>query len=176
MSAPFIVPFNFQPVSTSNKTASYTIPAGKYALVKTFSPFFSIGGVNQYPSFTLSVTAVYPGGSNFTVTNSFELAGSSYVYSASVTGTASNFNSGSYGGGIPSSYNLPISSRTNTGSLNAAYNPSSMLFIQAITNVGTITTDVSLYYFSTTANEFWVQPGAVLNGNNYLVAEYSTIT
>lgn len=34
MSAPFIVPFNFAPVSTAKgTTGSYTVPAGKYALV-----------------------------------------------------------------------------------------------------------------------------------------------
>jgi hypothetical protein len=33
MSAPFIIPFNFQPVSVAVKTASYTIPAGQYARV-----------------------------------------------------------------------------------------------------------------------------------------------
>jgi hypothetical protein len=33
MSAPFIVPFNFQPDSVSVITSSYTIPAGKYARV-----------------------------------------------------------------------------------------------------------------------------------------------
>lgn len=48
MSAPFIVPFNFQPVSVSVKTASYTIPAGKYARVLVNlegSATFTIGGV-----------------------------------------------------------------------------------------------------------------------------------
>jgi hypothetical protein len=33
MSAPFFIPFNFQPASVSVKTASYTIPAGRYAYV-----------------------------------------------------------------------------------------------------------------------------------------------
>jgi hypothetical protein len=33
MSAPFFVPFNFQPVSTAKGTGTYTCPAGKYALV-----------------------------------------------------------------------------------------------------------------------------------------------
>lgn len=33
MSAPFLIPFNFQPESISVKTSSYAIPAGKYAYV-----------------------------------------------------------------------------------------------------------------------------------------------
>lgn len=48
MSAPYIVPFNFQPVAISVKTTSYTIPAGKYARVVVNlegSATFTIGGV-----------------------------------------------------------------------------------------------------------------------------------
>lgn len=53
MSAPFIVPFNFQPVSVSVKTTSYTIPAGKYAyvFVEVYSGgIFTINAVNAITS------------------------------------------------------------------------------------------------------------------------------
>jgi len=33
MSSPIVIPFNFQPVTTSVKTANYTIPTGRYARV-----------------------------------------------------------------------------------------------------------------------------------------------
>lgn len=33
MSAPYIIPFNFQPVNTGASTSGYTVPAGKYARV-----------------------------------------------------------------------------------------------------------------------------------------------
>ena len=33
MSAPYIIPFNFQPVSTGASTSTYTVPSGKYARV-----------------------------------------------------------------------------------------------------------------------------------------------
>ena len=42
-----VIPFNFQPVSVSVKTSSYTIPAGKYAYVTANaigSATFKIGG------------------------------------------------------------------------------------------------------------------------------------
>jgi len=42
-----VIPFNFQPVSVSVKTSSYTIPAGKYAYVTANaigSATFEIGG------------------------------------------------------------------------------------------------------------------------------------
>jgi len=36
MAAPFIVPFNFQPDSTTIKTTSYTVPSGKYANITVY--------------------------------------------------------------------------------------------------------------------------------------------
>jgi len=33
MSSPIVIPFNFQPVETSVKTANYTIPVGRYARI-----------------------------------------------------------------------------------------------------------------------------------------------
>jgi len=58
MSAPFVIPFNFQPSSSSRgTTASYTVPAGKYALVTiTISHSFypSTGFVGAQPITTLA--------------------------------------------------------------------------------------------------------------------------
>lgn len=48
MSSPIILPFNFQPVAVSVRTASYTIPTGRYARVLVNlegSATFTIGGV-----------------------------------------------------------------------------------------------------------------------------------
>jgi hypothetical protein len=48
MGAPIIVPFNFQPVSTTVRTAGYTLPSGRYAYVTAFcdtGQTFSINGV-----------------------------------------------------------------------------------------------------------------------------------
>lgn len=36
MSSPLTIPFNHQPISTSVKTSSYTIPAGNYARASVF--------------------------------------------------------------------------------------------------------------------------------------------
>ena len=47
MTAPFVIPFNFQPESVSVETGSYTVPAGKYARVTVNlegSATFTIGG------------------------------------------------------------------------------------------------------------------------------------
>lgn len=48
MSSPLVLPFNFQPVAVSVRTASYTIPPGRYARVVVNlegSATFTIGGV-----------------------------------------------------------------------------------------------------------------------------------
>jgi hypothetical protein len=78
MSAPFIVPFNFQPVSVSVKTASYTIPAGKYARVVVevdSGGVFTIGGVSAVTSsafVNIDTVAGFSGGTaTYTVPTGF---------------------------------------------------------------------------------------------------------
>lgn len=46
MSAPFVIPFNNCPSSVSVKTASYTIPSGKYAKIKKVNSTLSTSGLN----------------------------------------------------------------------------------------------------------------------------------
>lgn len=41
MSSPIVVPFNFDPIATTVRTANYTIPAGRYARV---TPLYSTAG------------------------------------------------------------------------------------------------------------------------------------
>jgi hypothetical protein len=49
MSAPMIIPFNFQPVNTGATTGTYTVPAGKYAYINLSSSLLPIlNGVNLY--------------------------------------------------------------------------------------------------------------------------------
>lgn len=53
MSAPFVIPFNFQPESVSVVTGSYTVPPGKYARVianVSGSSTFTIGGATALAS------------------------------------------------------------------------------------------------------------------------------
>lgn len=56
MSAPLVVPFNFQPLSVSVKTGSYTIPAGRYAFISANlvggSGIFQIDGNTAMQSVT----------------------------------------------------------------------------------------------------------------------------
>lgn len=61
MSSRILIPFNFQPVATAVKTASYTIPAGRYAKVSAnvqTGGTFSISGVIALSSVSASWTAL----------------------------------------------------------------------------------------------------------------------
>lgn len=60
MAAPFIIPFNQQPVSVSVKTTSYTMPAGKYAKVVAYytAPGSTTAATYTQQSCTINGTAV----------------------------------------------------------------------------------------------------------------------
>jgi len=62
MSAPFIIPFNFQPETVEVKTASYPIPAGKYAYV--------VANVEGTGTFTIGGTTALRGTSNTVLSGS----------------------------------------------------------------------------------------------------------
>lgn len=67
MPAPIVVPFNFEPVAVSVRTASYTIPAGRYARVTVNlegSATFTIGGVTALRGTQNSVLGSSPVGTN----------------------------------------------------------------------------------------------------------------
>lgn len=61
MSAPIVVPFDFNPVSTSVKTGTFVIPAGQYAYVAVQarnSGYFAIDGVIALNTSAEVITAV----------------------------------------------------------------------------------------------------------------------
>lgn len=89
MTAPLVVPFNFNPTSVSVRTSSYTIPAGRYA--KVFADcdsggIFTINGVNALVTFAfLNVDQTASSGVTYTVP-------SGYVASVSAIQSAGSVN------------------------------------------------------------------------------------
>lgn len=181
MSAPLVVPFNFQPVSVSVKTSAYTIPAGSYALVKTNSAFFSIDAVNVYPSFTIATSAATAStGTKFALVD-----GLVYVHTASLTVASANANgnSGSYGFGTDATGATAIASvsRTSNGTsaISAGSVPASYLYISCTSGAAGPTTSATASFYASSASsqtEFWVPSGTDLDGNNYVVMLYNEIT
>jgi hypothetical protein len=188
MASRLIVPFDNNPSSTTLKTSSYTIPAGKYAVVKPFfttaprniatnvqnfslpSPYFAtLNGVNvSYSSSFTTGTINISGGAN-TGTTSSAIGKLNVTASTAVSGQSVFYGSTSstilYIGG-PSSLSTTVVAGSNiTVNLNA-------------------NTFFSIYqYSSVEVNgdfQFWVKAGDVLSGTagnfNWLVTEYNAIS
>jgi hypothetical protein len=181
MSASFIVPFNQQPVSTSVKTTSYTIPAGKYARVtgkitsdNSFSTatgtlgFLAIDGspvqyVNNY-----GINRVWSTG----LTNFFTIPTQS---SGNMTYWIQNTGAGATAFTINGVFSISLAAgATSTGSFNVT--PGDQLnFSVAQTGrfygavIGNKSIDISL----------WVPAGTVLTGSVlpiWVVEEYNMIS
>lgn len=174
MSSVVNVPFNYQPLSTTRRTSSYSLPAGRYALVQTLSPFFSIGGTQIYPSQTVSVAS--PTGSAGTNAFNINVPSGCYIFSASVTTSSSPVGSAGYGVS-----GLATVTGSSAGALAVGNLPGTTLYIfgSLTSGTGNIGVSVSYYYFNGPQTQFWVSGGAsglALDGNNYIVTEYNQIT
>lgn len=183
MPAPFIIPFNYQPNSVSIKTSSYTIPAGKYALVSPKSAFFTLNGVDV---FTINDSLSFNETSASTVVRYFVSDGRySWITSASGTRTG-NTSSGSV--------TLSLGSQTSIGStqyvsLNRTLNgttsasnihiPTGHIFV-ASSNVNsglyTWAISISVKILSSDVTDLWVPSGSVLSGDNFIVSEFNQIS
>lgn len=175
MASRLIVPFDNNPLSTTVRTTSYTIPAGRYAYVKTSSPNFSLNGLQLYPNETMSASAIGIGVQSIM---SLTFPVSTYVYSASCSGIA-NGSSAYFGVGTPTSYQKTLQSRTSSGSFSPTFVSTTTIYagVTSQANNQTSSISLSLYYFPTdSSNGFWVPAGSILNGNNYIVIEYNAIS
>lgn len=171
MSAPFIVPFNFQPVSVSVKTTSYTIPSGKYAyvFVEVYSGgIFTINAVNSITSdpflnidYAGTSTAIYtvPAGYRAII----PVIGSTSTDNFYINGnTAAAFSAGA---GHPTGVNIEIGP---SGTLT-----SGSTFIKAVSGVA-IPSNATHKETS-----FWLPTGTVLSGTSNwraTVMEYNMIS
>jgi len=173
MSAPFFLPFNFQPVSVSVKTGSYTIPAGKYARVTvevdsggiftintinacTSAGFIAIDQANaSLAALSYSVPTDYRGSAAFssTLTDTYSIAGNSTINI--------NTNSSSPVGidlGPGSVYSMPGGVASNAKGIHGVAIPSNATNRQAT---------------------YWLPTGTVINGSGNwraVVEEYNQIT
>lgn len=187
MSAPFIIPFNNNPSSTTIKTASYTIPAGKYAFVSSHVGNLSIDGSSVIPlqTLTFAITA----GTSATVTrlNDFSIPNGIYITTATLTTTNNNYG-GSFTFGLlaapatDSVYTITSATRSTTGTttntVNSYFYGQNWYFsgttTGSIAGGGTATTLVNFYPMQNFGA--WVKSGTVLNGALYYVTEYNQIS
>lgn len=82
------IPFNHQPESTSVKTATYDIPAGKYARAQLFATdgAVTIDGVTAIAGFgPVGVSQTITAGNSYTITTGYVFRGTLYVGAAAGT-------------------------------------------------------------------------------------------
>jgi hypothetical protein len=177
MAAPIVIPFNNNPSSISSKTASYTIPTGKYARVGNATPDLSVNGVLAGISrvFSISSSAV-----SATLTYGFTVSGTGfYVSSWSVTNGGIATTTASIGFGSTAGFNAVTISRVNSGSTNGTAFTRMMnegYYSLTTTNQSTVQSMTSTIYALPTNYFFWAPSGTVLAGASFFIEEYNQIS
>ena len=201
MSAPFIIPFNHQPVSTSIKTSAYTIPSGKYARViplnwnGTWSIPNNSNGLTYTDAgfdFNGSIISTQNYSVTYSMTSSSQANRINYIISPAFSGVNCNYYAYN-----PSTGTSSLSTEHVTGSSTLTYGASGSgtagSYYAAYTLIPKINRLIIVSYpannisqtfrgmFSCemAAEPFWVTEGDVLNSNGYgsfLIEEYNKIS
>jgi hypothetical protein len=174
--------------STSVKSASYTIPSGKYARINSMGSKLLINGTSAYPllNFSMTATAVALGAatSDSIVFNTSDM----YFESLSITQTrtssaaSSNCTLNFYDfGGEVSQYSVTKTYALNTinyvpaVSSVTAFNGVSLIPTAAMSGTaGTVTHSASMtFYLKKDVSNQWLPSGTVIEGNFYILEEYN---
>ena len=184
MAAPFIIPFNNQPLTTTIKTASYTIPAGKYAKATGYFISNGSGTAATYTMSSLSIDGVAVlRESGFRVTRTIAGATAVFTVPSTFCGTMT-FSCGTSGvttstlniDGIPY---LVLSNAATAANLLAC----DIAGGAAITYSTALTCNCSLQFTNNGPKQItaWVPAGTVLTGSlassfHWIVEEYNVIS
>lgn len=180
MSAPFIIPFNYQPSGApAKKTSSYSIPSDKYALVEAISPNFTINGTQMYPS-TLMRAEVFAAGS---ATNTVHLTKPIYIHTANYNQSGGTPGTISFEIGIGNGPNYYVldsgstasTSLTNIGSFGLITEGG--IYLKITDSANPTVAQVTIEYYSLIGeSKFWVPPSTALVGDWFIVTEYNVIS
>jgi hypothetical protein len=184
MSAPIVVPFNYQPVSTTVQVASYTIPAGKYARVLAecdSGGTITIGGV------TAVSTSPFVNVNVLNNTNATYNVPTGYKFTVGSMGASGGAPSGYLNGNTNTVYNqggagLATVGMAVLGAAGATVGPggsASAITASAATNACRLAGLAEPSNATHRQAEFWLPAGAVLNGTGSwraIVSEYNAIS
>lgn len=183
MSAPYVVPFNYQPeTNIAQKTTSYTVPANKYALVEAVHFDLTIDSVEVFPKETASLSGLTSGAQaiNLAPSGPCSITGS-FSRTSDGAGTALT---GGVTAGQSGGTQISLASFSKTGSQSGTYaitpvvtNQQSLtinLGSAATTSNGANSLTVNVW-FGVGKTFFWVKPGTELDGSKYNVTLYSAI-
>jgi len=178
MSAPLVIPFNFDAGTTTRKTTSYTVGSGKYCWAMPLSPACTVNSVAVFQM--VPSTVAVSSASTFSLTtekftgviavdNSATSKEIRYVINASgtfSTGLLSTVGSGASG-------SLEFVDGMCLGTAVAPNSTSNIIGI-AVTLSGAVSTVVTI----TPAMLFgsWYKASDVLTGGYWLVTEYNSLT
>jgi hypothetical protein len=198
MSAPFIIPFNNNPASTSIKTASYTIPAGKYAKIyganiyisealganpatqTRLSPSFQIDGQVISSNLHITITATSSTTGTRTITYPSVENISDNIYVSSSTNNTNNILSFSLLRYSRDTILVTANGTTTTATDLTPSFTSSMIFqiSTSVTNATTYTAKASIK--NNESKDFWIPSGTVisipLGTAKYIIEEYNQIS
>ena len=172
MANQFFVPFNNDPVSSTVKTSSYTVPSGKYARVSVSDTTadFTIDAV-------IVISATSRSGSAISTTTGVKFTNSSpYPLRGSVTGdgaTAATVRIYPVGSNSSGAQKYELTTITTQDEV--------LLNVGDTIEVTAIGTGSTVYwnFDATTApfqKEYWVPAGTVLNGAKFMVELFNSIS
>ncbi|MCS6281473.1 MAG: hypothetical protein HUM72_12645 [Dolichospermum sp.] len=176
MAAPFLIPFNYQPFSTSVKTSSFTIPSGRYAKVVPSRADFTINGVSLSSTEQAVITVSGTGSSTYQI----------YVQpntmlaqvQLSQTGTGSCTGSLTVGASVvtPAAQLSRSSAGTSTQNFNYDMGSSLYTLYVAVTGGSPSVSFTVTYLKILSGQDIWVPAGTVLAGSLFTVTEYNSIS
>ena len=165
MSAPYIIPFNFQPISTEVKNASYTIPSGKYAYIFDSAGDLAINAAPVVRSYGNSASVTYVSPNTFThLPNTLMRVDWSINGSGVDTFSITGYGTFGRSDGV-----------TSSGTFYFFPPPG-----QTAATVAAVSTNDTLSFTATTYLRFeqqiWVKSGDVITGQKFWVTLYNQIS
>jgi hypothetical protein len=190
------------PTSISIKTASYTIPVGKYAFVQIIAKDITIDGVITAQLVASASRSLTASNTLYDSISAANLSGNNYFAKFTCSSTASSsgnsvfvhplklYADGIQGGFGTLAYGYGYSSNASFTGSRSAYFGSFIDFNARDFSAGTLSTytiggigvqisrtsgtvTYSLSVYSAGTESFWVTSGTVLSGTNYIVTEYA---
>jgi len=202
MAAPFIIPFNNEPtLSTTLRTANYTVPAGKYARVIpiSYDQTWSIANntTGQTTIAGMQLNGSYIGSKSFSVTASMTSTGvanrtntfsipvgtvtNPFLSCVSTTGSAVSIGYEILTGATTQTVTIsaPTSAVTGIASYQSLPNCNGIRLNNLSTAIGVPFTNTWTFSCNYLIDPFWIRAGDIINANSwgrFIAEEFTSIS
>ena len=184
-----IQPFDNNPISTTKRTGSFTVPAGEYALVTPLAPDVTLDGNELFLANTITksgtttatgqqfVGGVRVGAGQLAI--GFLTASSPFGVGMNVRIFSDYREEGAYTSDIIYAEQFN-ESNTNTGTHTINFSEfiagSSIVQFKAGQATSTVTYNWEVKLYNKASGSIWVPSGSVLDGSNYITTIYKVAT